>query len=303
MLSILHRIPILLIFCFTYVTSIQNQFSLEVIESTKSFHTTWVSNTYSKAQEVIGCDNHGKKLVASGYENNTSTYWDAYWKYCNKRLVHMICGTSKKNDNQIIVPNSHICDGHIIAFANYQICAMNEENLKALKGCTIISIGSNNIWDFEIEAFNKTNCDIHTFDPRVNERHGGIVGGKIIVPPDISNRTYLHNYALGVRGVLYDDILEISKVGKEKPLSILKLDCEGCELPVLSSLNKRKLMHLLPLQITMEIHPHLIPFFIQNGGLGHHLETFKVLIDAGYTVFYTAPGDGGCEVSFVKFQN
>lgn len=291
----------LLLWSLRIASSIQNHFTDDVIQKTKSFHASWITNTYEKANEAVGCDTHGKKLIATGYVNDTGPYWDAYWKYCNKRLVHMICGTTKNRDD-IIVPNAHICDGHIVAFANYQICAMKEENLKAQKDCTIISIGSNNIWDFEIEAFNKTNCDIHSFDPREYERHGGIVGGRIIVPSSISNRTFLHHYALGVKGVLYEDILEVSKVSNDKPLAILKLDCEGCELPVISSLSKRKLMHLLPPQITLEIHPSLIPFFVQNGGIGHHLETFKVLIDAGYAVFYIAPGDGGCEVSFVKIE-
>jgi hypothetical protein len=35
---------------------------------------------------------------------------------------------------------------------------------KLEKGCIIYSIGGNNLWSFELDLLNKTQCEIHTFD-------------------------------------------------------------------------------------------------------------------------------------------
>ena len=61
-------------------------------------------------------------------------------------------------------------------------------------------------------------------------------------------------------------------------------------------------MHLLPPQVTMEVHLNDIESFMKKGDIKHFLEIFKVLFDSGYAVFDNRMGDGGCEISFIKFD-
>ena len=58
---------------------------------------------------------------------------------------------------------------------------------KNMNGCIVISVGSNNNWDFEKDVVKKYGCTIHTLDCTID--------GK--VPADIKHKTTLYlNYKI-----------------------------------------------------------------------------------------------------------
>ena len=59
---------------------------------------------------------------------------------------------------------------------------------------------------------------------------------------------------MGTSILTYMDILKMSNVSRTNPLSVLKIDCEGCEHPLFSSLNQQQLFQYLPPQVVMEVH-------------------------------------------------
>ena len=71
---------------------------------------------------------------------------------------------------------------------NLLLQTKNGDELSERK-CSIISIGSNNHWGFEIGAFNRTDCEIHTFEPRILDNWMHM---PIRPPPSIAGRTFSH---------------------------------------------------------------------------------------------------------------
>ncbi len=61
-------------------------------------------------------------------------------------------------------------------------------------------------------------------------------------------------------------------------------------------------MHLLPDQLVMEVHVQSLKHWLLRKEIGHYVELFRVLFEAGYTVFENKLGDGGCEVSFIRIS-
>jgi hypothetical protein len=88
------------------------------------------------------------------------------------------------------------------------------------------------MWTFEEAAYDNTDCQIHTYEPRKQDNHGG---GAIRIPDRIASRTTLHWGSMGIVSepgtpdsppvFSWMDILKLTQK-KKKPL-ILKLDCEG----------------------------------------------------------------------------
>eukprot|EP01068_Selenidium_serpulae_P008327 Selendium_serpulae@DN4957_c0_g1_i1.p1 len=116
--------------------------------------------------------------------------------------------------------------------------------------CVVMSLGSNNQWDFETAVFTETKCHVHTFD----------CSGDFEVPRAIASRVTLHHKCLGGADprnrhpdfVSWDEMITI--VGGETP-QLLKADIEGWECELFEQLLSSE---FLPNQIAFELH-HLTP--------------------------------------------
>lgn len=126
--------------------------------------------------------------------------------------------------------------------------------------CTILSIGSNNMWAFEVAAFRETSCQIHTFDCTVK---------KPLVPAEIQSRTTFHKVCLGESDThmpdgrvfkSYPTLLKDHVPGLTRPPEVLKMDIEGFEYPVMRSITQQSQEAFggsaaaAPQQILMEVH-------------------------------------------------
>lgn len=265
-----------------------------------------VSKLYQKWSTEGGYQNVKKITNCSHLENLPS-----YRKKCEEYKINALCGEDRKWGSDSLVPNLNPCEGRLEFIGNYRVCDLDGlvSSGSGRDGCTIISIGGNNLWDFEEAIYNRTDCQIHTFDPKTHGNKGYDGTTKIQPSPTISNRTFFHNFALGSKSVprnkviLYEDILALANVTAYRPLLILKIDCEGCELhffPHIVSVQKKQ--HLLPDQIVTEIHPRkmLNPQVVG----GRYLEIYhSLLVNSSFAVFDNRKGDGGCEIGFIRLND
>jgi hypothetical protein len=120
--------------------------------------------------------------------------------------------------------------------------------------CVILSIGSNNQWNFEEVIFNRTQCRVETFDCTVKK--------KAQPPAYIRSRVRLHRICLGTGHdnssmyVSYSEMLSLAHITNKAPTA-LKMDIEGWEWPVFKSMFEadRKLKtSFLPIQVAFELH-------------------------------------------------
>ena len=128
-------------------------------------------------------------------------------------------------------------------------CSLSRFVRESQDECTIISLGSNNEWDFEIAIYNAfPSCRIETFDCTVPQH--------IRAPASIASRTTLHHVCVGPENLVdplyksWKTILKMLGV-KTAPL-YLKMDIEGHEYQVLRSIVDDGT--LLPIQIAFELH-------------------------------------------------
>lgn len=147
------------------------------------------------------------------------------------------------------------------------------------KSCLIYSIGSDNNFDFEKSAYAATGCDIHTFD---------------CIAVNATNKpsfVQFHPWCLG-RGFmsLMDVMVALGHDNRE--ISVLKMDCEGCEWSVLShyrafvsSGSMRRIR-----QLSLELH---VSSFAA-GVLHQFLDTFQWFYSSNYRVISWEPNGWGC---------
>ena len=136
------------------------------------------------------------------------------------------------------------------------------------KNCQVLSIGGNNQWQFEVDVYKKTACDIHTFDCTVMKPR---------MPLSISDRVRFHHVCIdghkrrGVAGhnpdaqfMTLSDLLRLSG-GKHAPGSgsyhtLFKMDVEGYEWPVFREMVRELELKgkdadvALPDQLYVEVH-------------------------------------------------
>jgi hypothetical protein len=135
-------------------------------------------------------------------------------------------------------------------------------------GCRIVSIGSNNVWDFERDIVQKTSCRVDTFDCTL--------APDVRPPTDLQDRVQLHPYCVGATNItIHDNTNATRKSGKRHegaptervfldwhsllksiglvgPPTFLKMDVEGFEYGVLRSMMNHP--SVLPAQIALELH-------------------------------------------------
>ena len=149
--------------------------------------------------------------------------------------------------------------------------ACDWQRLARVPNCTVISVGSENRWEFERNVFQTTSCKVHVFDCTGRGLH-------LRVPDDISSRVQLHLDCLGApewryrdmpgggKGHLlprsgfayhalpWDEVLMAAGLPAGVAPTYLKIDCEGCEQNLFRSLLASGNHSLLPDQIGIELH-------------------------------------------------
>jgi hypothetical protein len=115
--------------------------------------------------------------------------------------------------------------------------------------CLIVSLGSNNQWDFEVNAFEQLPCKIVTFDCTSTDS----------MPERIRSRTTFYKICIGQK----DEVTGLGQymtwqsmlrhIGHEAHPAILKIDIEGYEYGVIPAILSAPDAQQ-PQQILMEIH-------------------------------------------------
>ncbi|GAQ84755.1 hypothetical protein KFL_002040140 [Klebsormidium nitens] len=117
--------------------------------------------------------------------------------------------------------------------------------------CTVFSLGSNNDFSFEDSIAKTTKCHLQTFDCTVRQPR---------VPDDISDRVTFHQICLGTaketKGELeFMSIVDVAALlGQTSPPNLFKMDIEGGEWDVFQDLLRSESAHLLPYQLSLELH-------------------------------------------------
>ena len=108
-------------------------------------------------------------------------------------------------------------------------------------GCLVVSVGIGGEWAFE-DALVKAGCEVHAFDPTSDlrashEAHARAGDAKLHfhyvglgAGANYTAANHSNSYgALSSEFLPLDALIATAKRGRDVPLTILKVDCEGCE--------------------------------------------------------------------------
>ena len=151
--------------------------------------------------------------------------------------------------------------------------------------CRVYSVGSNDEFSFEeaVHHFNPL-CEIHTFDPVVSH------------PVNKPAYVQFHPWGVGARDSVVDSVFTLSTImGRlgHANVSILKIDCEGCELDAFNTQCFPSHSGAVQ-QILMEAH------FDGKPERMHRL--FNFLTDSGYAIVNKEANIFGTDGSSVEFS-
>lgn len=121
--------------------------------------------------------------------------------------------------------------------------------------CSIVSIGSNNEYDYEMDIIDRMPCEIHVFDCTVDNP----------TPPEKlakSSRFFFYKLCIAAqddkekRLGTWQSIALLASHNATRPILSLKIDVEGWEFEVLKQVGSPDMvkMQLVPMQIACEIH-------------------------------------------------
>lgn len=292
---------------FTVVTVTAGSTSYSLFESSKineieKMHKEWL--------EIGGFRHFNDTMNVCGGVKNEPWYTTA--GKCMHQNLNLLCpvkdGSNAKNNVNSLFPVTDICDGHIEQLGNYRGCKVSQmvDQAKGKDGCVVISVGSHGDFQFEEAVYNKTSCLIHTFDGSYYEH---------MRPEYIRDRTFYHKYHFGTKKgkamhgrlnvIDFPGALALANVTADRPLLIMKVDCEGCEKTLFSHIiQNRNMEHALPHQIYTELHWHQTqPTVSQNIEL---MTTAKdLLINSNFAIFEDVRGyrAKACEVAFVRLED
>ena len=91
-------------------------------------------------------------------------------------------------------------------------------------------------------------------------------------------------------------------MSSEKPLDILKIDCEGCEHSFFKNIVDNNLAHHLPPVIVYEVHLSRIPSENDVKHVYNTLASIHSLILTGFIPYDNRIGDGGCEIGMLRIE-
>uniref|UniRef100_A0A7S3SJ10 Methyltransferase domain-containing protein n=2 Tax=Choreotrichia TaxID=141411 RepID=A0A7S3SJ10_9SPIT len=150
--------------------------------------------------------------------------------------------------------------------------------------CRVISIGSNNQWDFERDLVSRTSCRVDTFDCTLNPNTHP--------PEDLAGRVHLHPFCIGNSNATrfvkvktsvskrvfldWDSLLASIGLQGHHRLTFLKMDVEGFEYGALRSMMKSP--SSLPKQIALEL--HYKTQFPDLSWFGRHLSAGEIALFA-----------------------
>lgn len=210
--------------------------------------TAFVSNSFSK----LAIEETENKLVwwMLHLDRQLESYWDNRTAEESKHPKYF------KNHGRfeaILPPEGPACLEKPMIFGKVRdtskpVCNVGGKLFNEIN-CDLLSLGSNNQWDTEVDMYKKTGCRIHTFDCTSDATQ----------PASIRDRTFFHKICIGDQNfkdstgreyMTWTSALQLA--GMTKPPDYLKMDIEGFEYPVMRNLIDDG--HLLPNQIAMEIH-------------------------------------------------
>ena len=223
-------------------------------------------------------ESHRYELYSSGNSQmkRSFVYWKDFWDLlpppgpkCNN-LTHF--GSKSDHDQAKIVCGSR------------EISAGIEDG----EECWVVSIGSNNQWEFEIQAFDRLPCKIVTFDCTSEDT----------MPDRIRSRTKFYKICIDqsdgdVRHPTHPKQMRtymtwkslLRHAGIRKRPDILKLDVEGYEYYAVPALLGAP-ESTQPLQILMELHGDDLLKGSQVKTAGEMLEFVRGIYDKGYRFTY-----------------
>ena len=154
-----------------------------------------------------------------------------------------------------------------------------------LKDCVVYSIGSNNEFSFE-EAVHRFNpeCEIHTFDPDAPS------------PENKPDFVHFHPWKLGSYDSHSEFTFTVQSIMRRlghRNITVLKADCEGCELDSFSTPAFPSAPGAVQ-QILIEVHFDGEPQHIHN--------LFNFLSSRGYAIFSKEPNIQYSEGKAVEFS-
>ena len=136
------------------------------------------------------------------------------------------------------VPQVNACD--LISFGGSDLQRKLACATPALfsDSCVVVSVGSENVWDFEEAIFARTRCRVHVFDCTIVNatNHPHSVSANWGVPLALRSRVTLHRLCIGApqyktwgsklgseRSISWPDLLQLIGLGTEPP-ALLKID-------------------------------------------------------------------------------
>eukprot|EP00993_Chasmostoma_nieuportense_P002481 NODE_3273_length_999_cov_16.474771_g3127_i0.p1 GENE.NODE_3273_length_999_cov_16.474771_g3127_i0~~NODE_3273_length_999_cov_16.474771_g3127_i0.p1 ORF type:complete len:306 (-),score=60.95 NODE_3273_length_999_cov_16.474771_g3127_i0:82-966(-) len=194
----------------------------------------------------------GWDAAADWYDSIDLQMEKLYNAWSSRRLTTRDQFTKIRNTHHIfdfIAPHAPHCD-YLESYGTgddeKRVCGLSRV---AQGSCVVFSIGSRNQWKFEQAVHNRTKCMIHTFDCFVK---------KLRVPDGYSERVIPHPVCLGgehsqgSKFLTWNGFIQLAHLTTAP--THLKIDIEGFEYTALREMLRHSPQHLLPLQISMELH-------------------------------------------------
>jgi hypothetical protein len=159
----------------------------------------------------------------------------------------------------------------------------SNSNSSSDNSCLIYSIGSSNDFEFEKSAYAATGCDIHTFDCTVANATNR--------PPFVQ----FHPWCLGKGHMSLMEVM-VALGHDKREISLLKMDCEGCEWSVFS--HYRAFVSsgsMRPIrQLSFEVHFWSFAAGMQNLLLQQFFDMFEWFYKSNHRVISWEPNNWIC---------
>ncbi len=165
----------------------------------------------------------------------------------------------------------------------------------SIGNCIVYSFGIANDWSFDT-SMGQIGCEVHSFDPSVQ------------LPEQLAPNVTFHPWGLkGKRtegafskaaetsyGPQLGELFTLQEIrhrlGHTGPLSVLKIDCEGCEWAFFSEFRKNPVV--LPDQIALELHFSQTFGFTSPRSFSVVSDAFEILSQAAYERFFWQENEG-----------
>ena len=166
--------------------------------------------------------------------------------------------------------------------------------------CVLYSLGSNGDSSFEEGMLQKAACDVHTFDPFIAPEVKDSMRGR----PGIN----FHDYGIAATTSLTESGLQMKTIGdimselRHGWVDILKLDVEGSEWSMFSSIYEKGGLGLHATQLLLELH---YPSATSEQGIW---DLFDNLIQDNFRLFSVEPNVHcdrnvpNCELNYLEFS-